>query len=312
MGVKNILSEIEKDIADVAGTKFDYTNTKFVPSTNDSGLSYERGTNKRGKILKTCVLYVDIRESVALTSKHHSITMGRIYTSFTKAIIKVARHHSGHTRNIIGDRVMIVFPEERCFTNAVECAISINHIAKKIFPSKFPGVDFKCGIGIDFGELKILKVGIQRNGTESAENKGLVWTGYPANVASRLTDMGNKTVNDLRYIVKYYPINMSWKVGANVPLYFPTPRLDNISEEQFAKAIHVHTTGEMFYVGGKMITFERKMESFTFKPILITQAVLTGYKAEAPSFDPSFWSEQTHQIKNVSGKVFGGDIHWLI
>ena len=133
--------------------------------------------------------------------------MGKVYTAFTKAVLKVARHHNGHIRNIIGDRVMIVFPVKDCFTNAVDCAISINHISKYIINKQFKYVDFKCGIGIDYGDLRIIKVGIQRNGTENAENKGLVWAGYPANIASRLTDSANKVIKETYFEVKRNPLN---------------------------------------------------------------------------------------------------------
>ena len=133
--------------------------------------------------------------------------MGRIYTAFTKAVLKVAKYHSGHIRNVIGDRVMVVFPTKDCFTNAVDCAISINHIATYIINQQFFGVDFKCGIGIDYGELRVIKVGVQRQGSEISENKRLVWVGYPANIASRLTDVANKTINKEYFEVIRNPIN---------------------------------------------------------------------------------------------------------
>jgi adenylate cyclase len=61
------------------------------------------------------VLFVDIRNSVKLNEKHQTQTMGRIYTAFTKAILKIAYHHNGFVRNIIGDRVMIVFSSGKLF-----------------------------------------------------------------------------------------------------------------------------------------------------------------------------------------------------
>jgi adenylate cyclase len=322
MALKDIIAEIDRDIADMAGTKFEYVNTKYVPSANDPGLSYERGVSKKGKIIKTCVLYVDIRDSVALTAKHQSITMGRIYTSFTKAVIKIARHHGGHTRNIVGDRVMIVFPEDKTFTNAVECALSINYIASNIFPSKFPGVAFKCGIGIDHGELKVLKVGIQRNGVESAENKGLVWTGYPANIASRLTDMANKTITENYYSVKYYSLNLGTYFGLgsplskpSVPFYSTLPTKKEMSEIDFASSIRVHNDGQLFFVDGKMISFEKKTRTYKYPPILVTNSVLSGLKSESINdrlYRTGYWREQIYPIKNVSEKVFGSELSWSL
>jgi len=191
--MQGMISEIEEDILDLKDKGFVFVNTTDVPSRDDSSFTFERGEDKRGKEIYTCVLFVDIRNSVQLTKSHSSETMGRIYTIFSKSMLKLAKHHNGSVRNIIGDRVMIVFPSENCFLNAVNCAISINHIAASI-DRIFSDVNFKCGIGIDYGQLKVIKVGLHRRGTENVDNKNLVWTGYPANLASRLTDVANKVV----------------------------------------------------------------------------------------------------------------------
>lgn len=333
MSVASILTEIATDIQDVIGTQFTYTSTAIVPNANDGGLSYERAKEKKGKILNTCVLYVDIRDSVALNEKHGSTVMGKIYTAFTKAVIKAGREHHGHTRNIIGDRVMIVFPSAGCFTNAVQCAITINHIATKILNAKFKNVDFKCGIGIDYGELKVIKVGIQRNGTEGPQNKGLVWTGYPANVASRLTDMGSKTIKEIYYEVLRNPINPRalkdppFGLGSlfggiyssydpNAPFYLTTTETVQMSETEFAQSFIMYSnmTG-YFNSGGKMISFERKERNVNYPPILITDKVYKGLVSEnslAEIANPLQWTEQKHFIRNVQGKVYGSGMTWKI
>lgn len=95
---------------------------------------------------------------------------------------------------------MVVFSPDQCFTRAVFCAVTINHIAKLI-NKKFDNFEFKCGIGIDYGKLNVMKVGIKKKGAENDDNKGLVWVGYPANFASRLTDCANKEFIDTIYKV---------------------------------------------------------------------------------------------------------------
>jgi len=335
MSVKSTIAEIETDVSDVLSTQFTYAITTEVPSANDPALSYERTKEKRGKILETCVLYVDIRDSVALNEKHKSITMGKTYTAFTKAVIKAGREHGGHTRNIIGDRVMIVFPKANCFTNAVSCAISINHVAKNILNVKFSTVDFKCGIGIDHGELKIIKVGIQRNGTEGPQNKGLVWAGYPANIASRLTDMGNKTVTETYYNVLRNPINPRalkspyssllnfpgfnpmTTFDPNAPFYLTTTETVEMTESEFAQSFVMYSDAKMGYFnsGGKMISFERREKKVTYPPILITQKVYNGLLSENPGADIAksiFWSEQKQKILNVDSKVYGSSAVWKL
>lgn len=327
MALKELIEEIEEDISDVVTTTFVYSSTLSVPSLLDTQLTYENGVAKRGKRISTCVLFVDIRDSVALTERHQTITMGRIYTAFTKAVLKIATQHNGHIRNIIGDRVMIVFPSSNCFTNAVDCAISINHIAKNIINKKFRYVDFKCGIGIDYGELRVIKVGIQRRGSEHAENKGLVWVGYPANIASRLTDKANKSFEEPYFEVVRNPINpkairplvdlsmfgMKSNYDPKAPLYLKTVETVEMTTEEFANNISSVTEGSLYMLGGNFISFSKKTKSFSYSPILMTDAVFKGFKRDNPrraSILNNLWTEQKHAIQNVSGKIYGGNVTW--
>lgn len=329
MPVRKILEEIKKEVKDVTKTTFEHIDTYVVPGINDSGLTYENGIAKKGKKIETCVLFVDIRNSVALTEKHQNQTMGRVYTAFTKAVLKLARHHLGHTRNIIGDRVMIVFPSKNCFTNAVECAISIHHVAEKIINELFP-VDFKCGIGIDFGELRVIKVGIQRNGNENGENKGLVWVGYPANRASRLTDFANKEVEDEYYEVTRNPINpkaikplfpissfmgFSNDYDPKAPYYLSKIEKVYMTPSEFADSISQLDSGEIFSLGGKMLKFEKKKSKHKFSPILLSELVYKGYKSansEKIDIQENWWQEQPDKIPNMKGKIYGKYLTWKV
>jgi len=334
MPVKNILSEIDADVQDVLATSFVYSTTKEVPNRDDSGLSYERGKDKRGKEIETCVLFVDIRNSVALTDKHQYQTMGRVYTSFTKAVLKAAKYHGGHTRNIIGDRVMVVFPVENCFKNAVDCAVSINHIASKIINARFK-IDFKCGIGIAYGKLRVIKVGIQRNGVENGENKGLVWVGKPANYASRITDMANKTIKEEFVEVNHNPINyqsikpplfggyaaytfpfdFEKNYASNQHFYLKKEETKVYSKEEFVDQLSSFEKGEIDYLGGKLIEFKKVVKDIKFPAILITESVWNGLKRVCPNdstIKKSYWKPQPKKFKNLTENVFGADLIWTI
>ncbi|MFK2043899.1 adenylate/guanylate cyclase domain-containing protein [Bacteroides fragilis] len=271
MTITQIIEEINADIIDIKSKGFKYITTNQVPSRHDVALTFERNEDKVGKEINTCVLYVDIRNSVELNKKHHTHTMGRIYSIFSKSILKLAKHHNGSVRNIIGDRVMVVFPCDNCFSNAVNCAISINHISHDI-NNHFKDVDFRCGIGIDFGLLKVIKVGLHRKGTENIDNKNLVWVGYPANLASRLTDMANKNVNHSSVEVSYYPYNFRGlcgissllspfpqrRVRSNESVYQESSTKKTHSLEDFAKCLSYNETLGVCYSGGKLIKFEKK------------------------------------------------------
>jgi class 3 adenylate cyclase len=329
MAIKDFLDEIEEDVKDMKNKNFDYSSTEDVPSRHDGSLNFESGKDKNGKILNSCVLYVDIRNSVELNRIHHTQTMGRIYSIFSKSMLKIAKHHNGSVRNIIGDRVMIVFPSDNCFTNAVDCAITIYHVSKYLINKVFTGVDFKCGIGIDYGELKVVKVGIRRQGTENFDNKNLVWVGYPANIASRLTDVANKEVNNTKIKVTYYPYNFrgfgSFGKFESIFDYTPyssdktykdykTTKLHDYDD--FAKCL-IFTEGlGITYSGGKLEKFETIENKIKYPPILMSEAVFKGFKAansERSSIKENYWEEVSNEgIKDVTLKIYGGTVTWKI
>ena len=289
MNIKDKLSEIERDIKDVKELGFSYTSTKKVPSRQDTDLTFEKGKDKKGKEIETCVLFVDIRNSVQLNKRHSPDTMGKIYTAFTKSMLKIAQYHSGEVRNIIGDRVMIVFPTENCAENAVECAISINHISE-IMNMVFSNVDFRCGIGIDYGKMRVIKVGIIRLGDNNVENKNLVWIGNPANIASRLTDIANKEIDLVCVSYKSF-------LGSEPSVEKRMNYEEFFNEFQWKKG--------NFYFSGEEI-LDLKIEKQAIPPILITKNV---YDRLSPIIR-DYFNEQSIDIKNSSTKIYGADLEW--
>lgn len=322
--MKDILNEIEGDLIDIKAKNFRYSYTTDVPSRHDTALTFEKGKDKVGKEIETCVLYVDVRSSVDLNRKHHTQTMGRIYTAFSKSMLKIARYHNGYVRNIIGDRVMIVFPKDNCYVNAVHCAISINHIAHFLINRIFTDVDFKCGIGIDYGNLKVVKVGLSRRGAEGFDNKNLVWIGYPANIASRLTDVANKSVNTSKVKVKYFPYDFSglfpfpqtFATRRKTGIFNDNPSEDLLTNEEFVRRIRFDDTLGFTYSGGKLIHFDKIESKIYFPPILMTANVFLEYKNANPLRDDvvkNYWKKiNNHNIKNVDVDVYGGTVNWKI
>ncbi|MFC4636444.1 adenylate/guanylate cyclase domain-containing protein [Dokdonia ponticola] len=337
MAVKKIIEEIDGEIKDILNTEFSYTNTKYVPNLDDSALTFGNTEEKKAKVINTCVLFVDIRGSVALTKKHHTKTMGRLYSAFAKAVLKAAHHHSGYVRNIIGDRVMVVFPSFNCYLNAVNCAITINHVCANIIDKQFTGMDFKCGIGVDYGELKVIKVGTPKQGREANENRGLVWTGYPANLASRLTDTANKIVEEDYYEVKRNPFNHAKFFGgmgfggvglldisplggtpinrAEQPTYLDKIETVEMTPEKFADSIKTSTTGSVYISGGRFISFLKKTRKTEYPAILISKTVYNGYKKEKPKANDvvnKWWEKEKYNVKDVTDEVYGSNLTWNI
>ncbi len=200
--MEEFLQGIANDVKNIFDNDIETTNTSYVPSRDDTALTFPIGASKRGKLLETCVLFVDIRASTRISRnlKSDKAKLGKIYSAFVYAMTKIADEY-GYVRNIIGDRVMVVFEPEDCYTNAINCAALMYTVATRII-RKHSGLDyFKVGIGIDYGEMLVLKTGITRKHEEKSEYKGLVWVGEPANIASKLTDLSNKEYSETMYKV---------------------------------------------------------------------------------------------------------------
>lgn len=305
-----LIDKLRSIIQDVKDTGMVFSPTSDVPNVDTTKeLTYENGAIKKGQIIKTCVLYVDIRNSVQLNEEHRATIMGKIYTAFTKVVLIIAREEGGMVRNIIGDRVMIVFPEENCYTKAVNCAISINHAAS-IINRAFPDVDFACGIGIDYGKMSVIKVGIDRRDDEKEENKNLVWIGYPANYASRLTDSANKTITEKQYAVRgtirSFFLNHTYVDSKTSKLY---------SEQEFICKMNIN--GGRFTIDNfvSVDSVEAKDKEKKYAPIMMSEAVYNGFVASNPnrqSVKKGLWKLQPNGIRDIDYNVYGGDVIWTI
>lgn len=186
----NLMMEIGSEIDGITAHETSFQETNRVPTVDD--LTFQRHCERKGARLNTCVLFVDIRDSVQKNKDHRAQTLAKMYSCFVYGVLRIAKRYNGHVRNIIGDRVMVVFDEDNCCDKAVECAGSIMYFCKNKMGKTLPNDIFKCGIGIHYGEMNVIKVGLTTLSPENNDYKNLVWIGEPANLASRLTDMAGK------------------------------------------------------------------------------------------------------------------------
>lgn len=318
---KDFMASIDSVINDWNSTSFSFSQKDYVPGLDDSNLTYGNGQDKKGVEINTCVLFVDIRNSVQLTKDKQDRTMGRLYSVFTQCMLLAAQEEGGVVRNIIGDRVMIVFPPDQCYTKAVNCAITINHIATLI-NRKIDNLDFKCGIGVDYGRMRVMKVGVVKKGAENDDNKGLVWIGYPANFASRLTDCANKEFNDVVYRIDAYFYHHNY-FGVNPFLdtrasgYYRNTK--EFTADELAKSLSVRQLGMSKALYSNEFTevqsIERVEKKFSYPSILVSEAVFNGYKKENPNANDiinGWWTEQVRKIRDIDFKIFGADLTWRV
>lgn len=302
--MKGILQNINDDVKDIINTNFEFsiTDATQVPNDDDPGLTFENGKTKKGKNIDTCVLYIDIRNSTTLSAKHRAETMGKLYTAFIKAMVACADAHSGVVRNIIGDRVMVVFPPNNCVVNAINCAITMHTVASKIINHHFKLNTFKCGIGIAKGEMLVLKTGAPKQGKERAAYKNLVWIGQPANVASKLTDAANKEHIE-EYVVYQYRVINPFR-----PNLVKEARV--LAKDFFEKS--VCTNGSLYYEGYQVLSYKKETNEINLPPILITNTVAQEYKKIDIDFFNKYWELQNTAVKGCPEGIFGANYHWGI
>lgn len=296
-----LLDIVENDTNTIFGSDFSYEQTDDVPSIYDPNFTYADGDEQKGQEIATCVLFVDIRDSVKINSSKYQHIKGRMYASFVRSVLRAAKHHQGKVRNIIGDRVMIVFPATNCFKNAVDCAVSINHIASHIISKKLN--EFRVGIGIDYGKMKVYKVGLPLKAEENIENKNFVWIGEPANFASRLTDMANKKKKNVFALRKYFRFpqfaNGKWI----------TQTREVLNADQLADRLPALPSE-----GVCNIEVE-KHDIGSYSSILITDSVYEGLKKEDPnrnSIVKKLWKETDGDFRGVTKKVYEANLIWRV
>ena len=313
---QEFIDSISYVIDDWKNTSFTFTPKDYVPGIDDSNLTYGNGEEKKGIEIKTCVLYVDIRNSVQLTQDRQVRTMGKLYSVFTQCVLMAAQYEGGYVRNIIGDRVMVVFPPDGCFRKAVYCAITINHIASMI-NKVFDNFEFKCGIGVDYGRLSVMKVGIQKKGAENDDNKGLVWVGYPANYASRLTDYANKEVSDVFYMVdgSFYEYHYfeSPLLGFRKTGYYR--KTQKYTAEELASDLKISQYGQIIELSScnKVYSILKKEERYTYKPILLSNKVYEEYAKANPKANDiqnKLWHKESRKIRDIDFDVWGSGLIW--
>lgn len=195
MSLSDLKKQIEGEVNTISSSDFTVhiKDIDEVPVVDHPHLTFPDLKNNQIKCLRleTCVLFIDLRKSTDLNLSKRPYTLSKVYSAFIQSMAKAAHYFGGKVRNIIGDRLMVVFDKADCFKNAVNTAFAMNTIAKYVLNKKFSDT-LECGIGIDYGKMLITKTGVIKRGTENQDNKALVWLGRPANIASKLTDLAKK------------------------------------------------------------------------------------------------------------------------
>jgi adenylate cyclase len=319
MSLENLRKEIEEEVQAILSSDFkiEITETKVVPSLDDSDITYPNLETKvqKCKLIETCVLYIDLRKSTELNLTHRRETMSKLYSTFIRSVMKAADNYGGKVRNVVGDRVMVVFDSEGCFGNAYRTAVLLYSVVSRLLNQYFKNNEVKAGIGIDYGKMLVTKGGIIKKESENTNYKSLVWLGRPANIASKLTDLANKTISEeFKYPKKmvserqFYPRSkqVHWEVW---------------TVEEFLEERLIHKEGKYFEHISDYFDFyytftstETIKEEYSYKPILMTDEVYQGVIKEATDMNSvkEGWIKEEKNIKvpGYNGKVYGVDCYF--
>lgn len=182
--------ELEEAVDDFFSGEYEITEGTAIPDVSDIAFG------KYGRELSLAMLFIDIKESTKIVDAFRRTTGARMYKSFLWGIARIAKMNDGELRSFNGDGVLVAFGGKYPCTHAAKAALQMNWFIKEILKPKMDnyfennqsleGLEFDCGIGIDFGKVLVV-----RGGIKGENNNDLVWVGNATNYAVKLSDLGS-------------------------------------------------------------------------------------------------------------------------
>lgn len=170
------MNDLENQVREYLAGDYEVSEITDIPTVDN--VSFK----KKAKKLNLCAYSIDLRNSSDLLFKHQKQTSGKIHKAFLTVAAKVAQKYGGKIRSFQGDSILVFWPaaNKRQLTDAVRAAMVTKWLLDIEFSKhfeKYEKLDF--GIGIDWGEVFILRAGISRD----ANNNDLVFIGKCVNFA---------------------------------------------------------------------------------------------------------------------------------
>lgn len=180
--------DLEKQIDRFFSGQYEIKSGLVVPEIADIHFG------KKGREMELAMLFIDIRESTKIVGGFRRTTAARMYKSFLWGVSKIARENDGELRSFNGDGVLVVFNGDGKRTNAVRAALQMKWFCQYILKPKVDAyfqnnkqledMDFNFGIGVDVGNILIV-----RGGIKGENNNDLVWVGNATNYAVKLSSL---------------------------------------------------------------------------------------------------------------------------
>jgi class 3 adenylate cyclase len=173
--------DLKNKVSDYLDGEYEVTETETIPSVDNVTFG------KKAKKMKLCAYCIDLRKSTELLSVHQKQTSGKIHKAFLTVASKVVLEHGGEIRSFNGDGLLAFWPAN--YKSQISKAVKAAMVTKwfldiELSPQfeKYEKLDF--GIGIDWGEVYIMRAGISRN----TNNNDLIFIGKCVNYATAIAN----------------------------------------------------------------------------------------------------------------------------
>lgn len=185
--------KLEKIVDDAFKTKYQIKYGLSIPKVTDMPFG------NLGKIINISVIFVDIRYSTKIVSEVRHTTAAKMFKAFMKGIASIATNGGGKIRAFNGDGVLVVFYGSDGPVQAVKVAGQISWYLGEVLKKRLDKIldqnqvlhknkiEFDYGIGVDYGEVLVV-----RGGIKGLHNNDLVWVGNVPNYAAKLSHKSRK------------------------------------------------------------------------------------------------------------------------
>ncbi len=182
------VEDLTNKVRDYLSGDYEIVETNGIPSVDN--VSH----GKKAKKIKLCAFSIDLRKSSDLLFQHQKQTAGKIHKAFLAVASSVVLKYGGKIRSFQGDSILVFWPAnlKSQINDAVRAAMAIKWLLSIKLSSlfeKYSKLDF--GIGIDWGEVFIVRAGISRD----SNNNDLVFIGKCVNLAVAIANQAKAPEN---------------------------------------------------------------------------------------------------------------------
>ncbi|MBN9483130.1 MAG: hypothetical protein BGO70_01070 [Bacteroidetes bacterium 43-93] len=200
------IKDLENTVADYMQGDYEIIETTSIPSAENVTFG------KKAYKIKLTAFCIDLRKSTDLLVVHDKQTCGKIHKSFLTIASKIITANGGQLRSFNGDSILAFWPAnykseiEKAVCAAFQLKWALDVKFSKYF-EKYSKLDF--GIGIDWGDVYIIKAGLPRNDN----NNDLVFLGMCVNFAAMTANQA-KGPNHIEISIQTYSnLTDNWLYG---------------------------------------------------------------------------------------------------